>query len=85
MGLTSDHTKEAQTTVLNAVRDGVLTNDELVEFVKELLSTESVHSIEYGLGKMGLDLADLDHRVLEQQFEDCTWYEHKDLMNKGVV
>jgi len=85
MSLISDYTKEAQTTVLNAVREGVLTNDELIELVKELLSTESVNSIEYGLGKMGLDLADLDHRVLEQQFEDCTWYEHKDLMNKGVV
>ena len=81
----SDLTTEAQTTVVNAVREGVFTNEELVSLVEGLISTESVYGIEHSLEKMGLDLADLDHRVREQQFEDCTWYEHKDLMNKGVI
>ena len=85
MSHTSDLTAEAQATVLNAVREGVFTNNELVTLVEELLSTESVHGIECSLEKMGLDLTDLNHRVREQQFDDCAWYEHKDLMNKGVI
>jgi len=85
MSYESELTAEAQSTVLNAVREGVFNNEELISLVEKLISAESVYGIEYSLEKMGLDLADLDHRVREQQVEDCAWYEYKDFMNKGVV
>jgi len=85
MSYISDLTTEAQTTVVNAVREGVFTHEELVSLVKELLFTESVHSIEHSLNKMNLELSDLDARIFEKEFEDGAWHEHKDLMNKGLI
>lgn len=83
MSYISDLTTEAQATVVDAVCNGVFTNEELVALVKELISTENVHSIEYSLEKMGLDLADLNVRMSYNN--EYSLEESKDLMNKGLM